>query len=69
MTDQIKKAEDVGGFENGNMLGGEPKDINAKSDNDRLAGLIADPRLPEPIKGGSTDYSDERNTETAPADE
>lgn len=38
------------------MLGGEPKDINAKTDNDRLAGIIPDPRLPVPPTGGSIDH-------------
>ena len=48
-------------FDTENMLPGEPKDINAKTDNDMLAGIIPDPRLPEEPKGGSVDHTDERN--------
>jgi hypothetical protein len=40
-------------FDVDNMLGGEPQDINAKTDNDRLAGIIPDPRLPVPPEGAS----------------
>jgi len=57
---------DTDGFDRDNMLGGEPKDINATTDNNRLAGLRQDPRLPTPLKGkdlekGEEGYSSEND--------
>lgn len=63
---KLQETDPSDGFDTENMLPAEPKDINAKSDNDMLAGVIADPRLPERPKGGSTDHSDERR---GPAEE
>jgi len=40
---------DTDGFDREDMLGGEPKEINAETDNDRLAGL-APFSFPLPIR-------------------
>jgi hypothetical protein len=50
---------DTDGFDRDDMMGGQPKDINAKNDNDRLAGLAPDPRLPVPLKGKNRERGEE----------
>ena len=64
MSEHSEDGERPDSFDTENMLPGEPNDINAKADNDMLAGIIPDPRLPEEPNGGSVDYSDERNRPT-----
>ena len=59
---EIRKGkEDAESFDTDNMLPDESMDINAKTDNDMLAGIIPDPRLPVSPTGGSIDQSDGRN--------
>lgn len=60
---------DTDGFDRENMLGGEPNEINATTDNDRVAGLEQDPRLPTPLKGkdlekGEEGYSDKGRSQS-----
>lgn len=49
------------GYDTENMLEDEPQNINATTDNELVAGIIPDERLPVPPTGGSIDQSDERN--------
>ena len=60
MSDTSKKPAPENGLASDEMLGGDPSEINAKTDNDRLAGVTPDPRLPVPPTGGSIDKSDEK---------
>jgi hypothetical protein len=59
---ELRKGEEgAGSFDTDNMLPDESMDINTKTDNDMLAGIIPDPRLPVSPTGGSIDQSDGRN--------
>ena len=59
MGEKQPQHEQTDGFDRDNMLGGDPSQINATSDNNRMDGMAQDPRLPVPIKGKREERGEE----------
>jgi len=59
MAEKPEQHEQTDGFDRSNWLGGGPSEINSESDNNRLAGIEPDPRLPTPLKGKREERGEE----------